>query len=382
MPDHRVRTASGIGAQVRCARISMRLRQTDLAELTGITISHLSDIERNYVTPTIPTLRKLGEALNRPLEYFLTEKRAKPRSLGMVIQGSSIGGLAVAHFANLVEAKTNGEMKLRLYQQSSLGTAREQVESLVEGAIHLYIDELHSLEPCAKLCGPVFLPYFFKDRAHYYRFLNSDIFQKEIYEKLLESGIHLLNPVSNWECGSYELLFSTVPIFTPDDLVGRRFRSYPSEAAVALRHALKAEPVIVEFAQASAAFASGQMDIFLVPAAYFSSIQIQRHAKYATLINYGYTLNLTIAINEHEYLKLSPDVQRCLEEAACEAGQYCAQVAKEKTEADLIGLSKVSSLPIIHPDEQLWRSRFDAAIRQICAGKLLPPGQYEAIQSL
>jgi TRAP-type C4-dicarboxylate transport system substrate-binding protein len=81
-------------------------------------------------------------------------------------------------------------------------------------------------------------------------------------------------------------------------------------------------------------------------------------------------------------LKLSPDVQRCLEEAAYEAGQYCTQVVREKTEADLIGLSKASGLLIIHPDKKLWRSRFDAAIRQICPGKLLPPGQYEAIQNL
>jgi hypothetical protein len=47
-----------------------------------------------------------------------------------------------------------------------------------------------------------------------------------------------------------------------------------------------------------------------------------------------------------------------------------------------IGLSKASGAPILHPDEKLWRSSIDAVIRQICAGKLLPPGQYEAIQNL
>lgn len=375
-------STQSLGDRVRATRRSMGLRQGDLSAMTGLPTSHLSDIERSAITPTIPTLRKIGEALNRPLEYFLQEDSVRPRSLGMVIHGTSIGGKAAVKFAELMDAKTNGEVKLRLYQYSALGTAREQVEALIEGAIHTYIDEIHSLEPYAELCGSAFLPYFFRDREHYYRFLRSKIFEEHIFQKLLGAGIRLLNPVSNWECGSFEVLFSTEPIFTPEDLAGRRFRSYPSRAAIALRRALGAEPVSVEWAQTFEAFEQGLIDTLLVPAAYVRSSQMHKLAKYATLLDYGYTLNLTIAVSEREYLKLSPDVQRVLVEAAQEAGEYCTRLAKEETAVDLRHLSEEHGVPVIQPNQKAWRAQFSAAICEICNSGLLAPRLYEELQSL
>jgi len=360
----------------------MGLRQGDLSAMTGLPTSHLSDIERSAITPTIPTLRKIGEALNRPLEYFLQEDSVRPRSLGMVIHRTSIGGKAAGKFAELIEAKTSGDIKLRLYQYSALGTAQEQVEALIEGAIHTYIDEMLSLEPYAELCGPVFLPYFFRDREHYYRFLQSKIFEEHVLQKLLDAGIRLLNPVSNWECGSFEVLFSTDPIYTPQDLAGRKFRSYPSRAAVALRRALGAEPVVVEWAQAFEAFEQGLIDTFLVPAAYVLSSQMHKVAKYATLLNYGYTLNLTIAVSEREYLKLSPDLQRVLVESAQEAGEYCTLLANKETVIDLRQLSEEHGIPVIHSDPKAWQARFSAAIGEICDEGLLAPALYNELQNL
>ena len=61
-----------VGDRVREARKSLKLRQADLSSNTGISASHLSDIERGVLVPTIPTLQKIGQALDRPLEYFFT----------------------------------------------------------------------------------------------------------------------------------------------------------------------------------------------------------------------------------------------------------------------------------------------------------------------
>ncbi|MCK5314959.1 MAG: helix-turn-helix transcriptional regulator [Anaerolineales bacterium] len=50
----------GIGHRIREARKSMGLRQSDLSAATGFPTSHLSDIERGVITPTNPTLHKIG----------------------------------------------------------------------------------------------------------------------------------------------------------------------------------------------------------------------------------------------------------------------------------------------------------------------------------
>jgi len=345
-----------LGSRIRAARKALGLRQADLSALTGFPTSHISDIEREAITPTIPTLRKLGEALKRPMGYFLQENDHGPRSLGMVIHRTSIGGQAAERFAQLVEAKTGGDLRLRIYHCSTLGSAWEQIEALIEGAIHMYIDEPLSLEPYAELAGPVFLPYFFHDREHYYRFLRSELFEQHIYQPLLERGLRLLNPASNWECGSFEVLFAKEPVFRPQDLVGRKFRSYPSRAATALRQALGATPVVVEWTQCDQAFEQGLIDTLLVPAAYFRSMQIHQLARYATLLDYGYTLNLTIAVSEYEYLRLAPDIQNALIEAACEAGEYCTELSRAQTTLDLKQLFEQNGIPVIQPDRETWSS--------------------------
>jgi TRAP-type C4-dicarboxylate transport system substrate-binding protein len=360
----------------------MGLRQSDLSAETGLPTSHLSDIEREVITPTIPTLSKIGKALNRPLEYFFQESSDKPRSIGMAIHRTPLGGQLAAVLAQLVEEKTGGDIKLRIYYNAAEVTVRDMLEGLAEGAVHIYIDEPLGFERYAELGGPVFLPYFFQDRDQYHRFLQSSIFDKHIYQKLIESGIRLMNPVSNWDCGSFEVLFSMDPIFTPDDLQGRKFRSYASDAAVALRRDFQSEPVIVEWERTYEAFEAGDVDTLMLPAAHFYSVEIHKLAKYATLLEYGYTLNMAVAISEREYHKLSPSVQHALAEAIEETGMYCTQLTRVQTKKELGYLSEKHGLPVIHPDQDIWRKRFNDSIRQVCENGLLAPGKYQELQSV
>lgn len=371
-----------IGQRVRVARRAMGLRQADLSERTALPASHVSDIERGSLMPTIPTLRKIGDALGRPLVYFLQAAEDEPRSVGMVINISSIGGQAAVRFAELVEEKTGGQHKVRIYDHSKLGTARQQIEGLAEGAISIYIDELLGFECYAELCGPVCLPYFFRDEDHYRAFLQSEIFEVHIYKKLLKRGVRLLKPVSSWGSGSFEMLLSTDPIFTPAHLVGRRLRSYDSPAAIALRRVLGAEPVVVEWADAPQAFKDGRIDTFLTPAIYLNALQPHEFAKHATLLAYGYTLGLTVAVNDDAYRRMPPDLQSALTEAAQQTGAYCTLLVNEQTTFTLERLPTEYGLPVIHPDQQAWRRSFDAAICRICDDGLLSRRMYEDIQGL
>lgn len=371
-----------IGIRIRAARKAQGMRQTDLAEATPLPASHLSELERGSRLPTIPTLQKIGSALQRPLEYFFQDIAFTPRSFGMVIHWASIGGQAVAEFARLVEKRTNGEIKLRVYHSSELGSSKDQLEALVEGGIHVFIDEPHCFETYAPLCGSVFLPYYFKDRLHYNRFLKSDIFEQEINQLLLKKGIRLLNPASNWELGSFEVLFSRDPIFTPDDLRGRKFRTYPSQQAIELRKLLGAKPVQVDWEGVYTAFERGDVDTLLIPSGYFAALKLHRLARYATLLRTGYTLNLTLAISEHEFSKLSPSAQTALLETCEDAGEYCSELANKKTEADLEALSDKFGLPVIQPDQKYWRETFSKSIERVCSQDEGHKAAFEDIQRL
>ncbi len=54
--------------------------------------------------------------------------------------------------------KTEGDIKLRIYHNAAEVTARDLVEGLIEGAIHIYIDGPLGFERYSELCGLAFLP--------------------------------------------------------------------------------------------------------------------------------------------------------------------------------------------------------------------------------
>ncbi|HMQ52804.1 MAG TPA: TRAP transporter substrate-binding protein DctP [Anaerolineae bacterium] len=378
--EHTVKTM--LAHSIREARKSLGLRQIDLSDITGLPTSYLSGLERGTRLPTISTLLKISHALDRPLEYFLREDSRRPRSLGMICHAKSMVGQAAHKFAQLVEQKAEGEIKARLYQYGALGNAQAQIESLAEGAIHLYIDELLGFEHYAELCGLVFLPFFFHSRQQYNRFVQSETFEAEIFQPLLQNGIRLLNPTSTWECGSFELLFSTQPIFEPDDLRGRRLRSYDSPVALELRHLLDTDPQVVEWSEIIQAFERGAIDAALIPAAHFSALDFRGLARYATFLDYGYTSNFHVAVNDREYSLLSPAVQQALAEAVEEAGHYCAELDRQQTALNLEKLSTEQGVAVIHPDPACWRSRFDQAIQQLCLRRWPNQRRYETLQSI
>jgi len=371
-----------IGKHIKLARKSMQLRQSDLAKMTGLPASHLSEIERGASIPTITTLDKIGDALKRPLEYFFQPIDDLPRSLGMVFHENSIGGRAASKFLELIKEKSGNSINLQIYQRASLGSAQNQIKNLSQGGIHIFIDEPHSFEVYSKLCGQAFLPYFFNDRKHYYKFLKSPIFENQIFQPLLKNGIRVLNTRSYWESGDFELLFSKDPVFIPKDLKGKKMRTYASGTASALRKALGAEPVTVEWEDMYNSFEKGDIDILLCPSSYFSALKFHKIAKYATILRYGYTVNLNVAVSEKEYVKLRPSAQEALLEAAENTGVYCGEFASKLAEEDLKNLSSQYGLPVIKPDDTLWRSAFKKAISSVCSQGFLDKKTYDAIQRL
>jgi len=62
-----------LGDRIRAKRIQRGLSLRQLAEATGFTPSFLSQVERSLAMPSIMSLRKLGEALEVPIFYFLLD---------------------------------------------------------------------------------------------------------------------------------------------------------------------------------------------------------------------------------------------------------------------------------------------------------------------
>jgi y4mF family transcriptional regulator len=65
-------TNQELGEKIRSRRKQFRLRQRDLAELAGVTLRGLTNLENGTANPTLNQLAKVAEALG--LEFRLTER--------------------------------------------------------------------------------------------------------------------------------------------------------------------------------------------------------------------------------------------------------------------------------------------------------------------
>lgn len=64
---------AGVGSKVRQLRTQKGLSLQQLAERAGVSAASIHKIERSGMVPTITTLMKLAQALNRPVGYFVDE---------------------------------------------------------------------------------------------------------------------------------------------------------------------------------------------------------------------------------------------------------------------------------------------------------------------
>lgn len=62
-----------LGAKIRKKRMERNMSLKDLAEKTDLTASFLSQVERDLAEPSITSLRKIAEALEVPIFYFLLD---------------------------------------------------------------------------------------------------------------------------------------------------------------------------------------------------------------------------------------------------------------------------------------------------------------------
>lgn len=62
-----------LGKRIRELRKQKNFKIVDLANMTGLTVSMISQVERAIISPSIETLKKIGNALDTPVGNFFEE---------------------------------------------------------------------------------------------------------------------------------------------------------------------------------------------------------------------------------------------------------------------------------------------------------------------
>ena len=219
-------------------------------------------------------------------------------------------------FAELVEKKTGGQIKVMIYPRNQLGSNRELLEQVKLGSLEMTLMGLGTLGYMVEEYNFMQIPFAFRSQSHIHSVLDSDI-GKAIEKNVGSKGFVLLS--QKWDRLPRHLA-GKKPVQKIEDLKGLKIR----EGTPAFHEGIKlygASPVKVDLNEMYIALQQGVVDAVELPLDYVFDYSIHEAGKYLSLTYHTYGTQF-VAINKSIFEGLSPENQKALMEAAREGADY------------------------------------------------------------
>lgn len=156
----------------------------------------------------------------------------------------------------LLNERTNGEMRVRVYAGGQMGAEKDTLEITIFGGLDLNRVNLAPLNSIVPETVVLALPFLFQSIAHARR-----VFDGEPGRRILERMTpHGLKGLCYYDSGARSFYNTRRPIRTPDDLRGLKIRVQNSDIYVAMVQALGANPTPIPYGEVYQALIQGVVD--------------------------------------------------------------------------------------------------------------------------
>lgn len=251
-------------------------------------------------------------------------------------------------FTKLVEEKTGGSVKIKIYNSSQLGDERELVEGIQMGTIDGGIISAGLFASSYNVMEAFEVPFLFQDTEHALKVTNGEL-GREILDNLeANSGLKALSLL---EHGFRQITNSRGPIKTPADLKGLKIRSPEVQSySIALRE-FDANPIPLAFSELYVAMDRGVVDGQHNPLMHIESQRFYEVQDYLTIMDFAFTPNV-LALSDAIWQQLSEEQQLAVNEAAIETAELWSKEAAQINEELLTELEQ--EIEIVTKEEINW----------------------------
>lgn len=248
---------------------------------------------------------------------------------------------AMDSMAKEVRKLTDGEVRIRIYPDAQLGSQRESMELMQNGALQMVKTNAAELEAFAPAYSAFNMPYLFRDKAHYYKVKESDIGE----EILMSSKSRGFIGLTYYDAGARSF-YTSKPINTPADLKGMKVRVQPSPTAINMVKALGANPTPLAYGELYTALQQGVVDAAENNIPSFSMSRHSEVSKFLSLDEHAMVPDVLV-ISTDALNKLSKEHQNALKQAATNSMHlmktlWAESEAQERKKAEKIGVTFVS----------------------------------------
>lgn len=280
---------------------------------------------------------------------FAAEPAKKPivMKLGHVQNESDLWQLGALKFAELVDAKTKGAVQIKVFPNSTIGNDRDMAEGLQIGSVDfaLIAGVLGNFEPSIQIME---LPYLFKDETHLRKVMYGPI-GDQLLDKLLKSSD--IRGLAFWERGPRQLT-TNKPVNSLSDIKGLKIRVPEIPPIIAAWKAMGANPTPMAWGEVYTGLQQNVIEAQENPVPFIHAGKIYEVQKYIALTNHKYEYVL-IAMSNKSWLKLNPEQQKAVKEAAAEATKYENKLVSDKSDSLLKDL-QAKGMKVTRPDTTEW----------------------------
>jgi tripartite ATP-independent transporter DctP family solute receptor len=280
---------------------------------------------------------------------------------------------ALMFMARLVEERTAGRHRLRVFHSRQLGEEKDTIEQTRVGAIDLNrtnVAPIGSLIPAANVLA---LPFLFRSFDHLHKVLDQTIGE----EILASSQRHGFVGLTFYDSGSRSIYNSVRPIRTLADMKGLRIRVQQSELMVATIKALGAEPIELPYGQVSTGLSTRLIDGAENNWPSYVTTNHYKLAPYYTLTEHTMAPELLV-VSPRAWESLSAEDQDIFRDAARKSSAYMRELwhgleERSRQQARAAGNTIISEFD---------RRPFEQAMKTIYAKTVTDPGLRQLVERI
>jgi len=271
------------------------------------------------------------------------------------------GNLASKMFAEAVEKRTQGQIKITIYPNNALGSPPEVLEQNILGAVDMSLPTQGQLGKYSKKFNCVMLPFMYDNYAHADRVLDGKFIQWAAPD-LEQAGLVFL---SNWEWGFRNLTNSKHAVNEPGDVKGLKIRTPPELPTQAAMEALGAVVATINFNELQMALKQGVVDGQENPVAVIYSNKLYESQKYLAMTGHNYNTMVHV-ISKKVWDKLTPEQKAIFREESKKAGDWMRKTVREAEASQIKELEQLG-MQVTYPDKAKFKALMKPAYERMKA---------------
>lgn len=234
-------------------------------------------------------------------------------------------GMGAQKFADLVNEKSGGKMKVRLFAGGTLGGDLQTVSALQGGTLDVTVLNSGILTAQVPDFALFDFPFLFESSEQAYTVMDGPVGQ-ELGKRLESKG---LVGLGYWDLGFRQVTNNSRAITGPKDLEGLKIRVIQSPIYLETFKALGANPVPMPFPEVYTGLEQRTVDGQENPFTVIEGSKFNEVQKYLSATNHIYNPQ-SLIIGQKTWNRLNADEQALIREAAAEATQYQREITQER----------------------------------------------------